>query len=179
MGSHETQFIEEIYHSLIQRQLPIANDIKQVYIFSPFSYNSYLQRVQMLERLLWIVADESYYEDETTKAYLPSRAWFITNKYCLSSDSTCFFELIFKREILVQSCHFYSKMCAQLRTHSKKKTKERNTKNILIEQDRWIEVDELMSVTMREYQEVMQLDEISSMLSFFETPLFLHLLILF
>ncbi len=79
-----------------------------------------------------------------------------------------FFELILKREILVQSCHFYSKMCAQLRTHSKKKTKERNTKNILVEQDRWIEVDELMSVTMKEYKEVMQLDEISSMLSFFE-----------
>jgi len=72
-------------------------------------------------------------------------------------------------------------MFGQLRTHSKKKTKERNSKNILIEQDRWIEVDELMSVTMKEYQEVIQLDEISSMLSkfFLKIPLFYSLLILF
>lgn len=83
--------------------------------------------------------------------------------YILLFSHVFFFELILKREILVQSCHFYSKMCAQLRTHSKKKTKERNTKNILVEQDRWIEVDELMSVTMKEYKEVMQLDKISSM----------------
>jgi hypothetical protein len=47
--------------------------------------------------------------------------------------SVFFFELILKRDMLVQSCHFYSKMCTQLRTHSKKKTKERNSKNILID----------------------------------------------
>jgi hypothetical protein len=37
----------------------------------------------MLERLLWIVTDEAYYEDENTKMYLPSKAWYNTNKYAV------------------------------------------------------------------------------------------------
>lgn len=65
-------------------------------------------------------------------------------------------------------------MCGQLRIHSKKKTKERNSKNTLVDQERWIEVDQLVSVTTREYQEVMQLDEISGVLSFSMKSLYLN-----
>jgi hypothetical protein len=54
-------------------------------------------------------------------------------------------------------------MTAHLRTHSKINTKERNTKNILSEQNKWITVKELMSLTMKEYEEVMKIDEYSCM----------------
>jgi hypothetical protein len=61
-----------------------------------FAFNNYLiisassgdrARVQMLERFLWIIADESYYEEEETRIHLPSLAWFRLNKYCSSSES--------------------------------------------------------------------------------------------
>jgi hypothetical protein len=89
-----------------------------------------------------------------------------------SMQSTFFQFSNFLREILIQACQFYSKMTAHLRTHSKQKTKERNSKNMLLEQDKWITVEELMTVTMKEFEEVMKIDQHSSIY------LFIHIFIL-
>jgi hypothetical protein len=35
----------------------------------------------MIERFLWIISDEAYYEDENAKKHLPSHDWFLLNKY--------------------------------------------------------------------------------------------------
>jgi hypothetical protein len=56
-------------------------------------------------------------------------------------------------------------MYAHLKQHSKQKTKERNSKQILVEQKKWIEIDELVAVTEKEYQAVIKLEERSRMLS--------------
>lgn len=86
--------------------------IGTIILFFHVSYhNSYFQkRVQMLERLLWIIADESYYDDDTTKAYLPSKAWFLTNKY-FSTSSIEFLKkiLILKKGNIAPSLSFLLK----------------------------------------------------------------------
>ena len=121
----------------------------------------------MLERFLWIVADVSYYEDINTKQHLPSLDWFQMNKYepDLHSLAPQHHSLTAIRKVLVEACSFYNKMYAHLKQHSKQKTKERNSKQILVEQKKWIEIDELVAATEKEYQAVIKLEERSRMLS--------------
>ena len=120
----------------------------------------------MLERFLWIVSDESYYEDANTKQHLPSLDWFQANKY---EPQTIFWNhlLTAVRKILVETCSFYNQMCSHLKQNSKQKTKERNSKKMLVEQDKWVEIDELVAATHEEYKKVMELEECSRM---FSTP---------
>jgi hypothetical protein len=120
----------------------------------------------MLERFLWIVADESYYEDANTKQHLPSLDWFQMNKYEPGIHSLVPQNpsLTAIRKVLVEACSFYNKMYAHLKQHSKQKTRERNSKQVLVEQEKWIEIDELVTATEKEYQEVMKLEERSRML---------------
>jgi hypothetical protein len=44
----------------------------------------------MLERLIWIVADEAYYVDPETAPHLPSLEWVQLNKYAASIAAPCF-----------------------------------------------------------------------------------------
>jgi hypothetical protein len=117
----------------------------------------------MLERFLWIVADESYYEDTDTKQHLPSLDWFQMNKYEPNPSFSRNHSFTNIRKVLVEACSFSNKMYAHLKQHSKQKTKERNSKQVLLEQKKWIEIDELVTVTEKEYQEVIKLEERSRM----------------
>jgi hypothetical protein len=122
----------------------------------------------MLERFLWIVADESYYEDTETKQHLPSLDWFQLNKYEPASPillPVSGHSFTNTRKVLVEACSFHNKMYAHLKQHSKQKTKERNSKQVLVEQKKWVEIDELVTVTEKEYQEVIKLEERSRMRS--------------
>jgi hypothetical protein len=67
------------------------------------------------------------------------------------------------RKVLVEACSFYNKMYAHLKQHSKQKTRERNSKQVLVEQEKWIEIDELVAATEKEYQEVIKLEGRSRM----------------
>lgn len=124
----------------------------------------------MLERFLWIVADESYYDDEITKAHLPSNEWFRVNQYVIQRHFPNLLQFcvnIFFRKVLVDACSFYSLMSSQLKKNSKLKTKERNTREVLEEQNKWIGIDELISVTNEEYDNVMKIEKMSGMHLFF------------
>jgi hypothetical protein len=60
-------------------------------------------------------------------------------------------------------------MYAHLKQQSKQNTKQRNSKKMLVEQKKWIEIDELVPLVHKEYKKVMQLEERSRML-FFKVP---------
>jgi hypothetical protein len=115
---------------------------------------------------MWVLADESYYDEEeegdkeaqARKNHLPPLEWFKLNKYVL------FFLLcilIFHRDVLIKACDFYARTFSELKKHSKKKTKERNNKKMLEEQNKWSDIPTLITATERELKQVLQLDKIT------------------
>jgi hypothetical protein len=62
---------------------------------------------------------------------------------------------------LIKSCDFYASTFSELKKHSKKKTKERNNKKALEEQNKWSDIPTLIDATNKEYERVMKLDEVT------------------
>jgi hypothetical protein len=57
-------------------------------------------------------------------------------------------------------------MFSHLKKNSKVNTKERNTKATLQEQNKWIEIDQLVSITDKDYEATIRIEEKNSMYSF-------------
>ena len=66
------------------------------------------------------------------------------------------------RNVLYQACQFYSLSFSHLKKSSKQNTKQRTTKSILKEQNKWIDIEELVSTVDEEYNEVINLQKRTS-----------------
>jgi hypothetical protein len=93
-----------------------------------------------------------------------------TSKYCIS-----FFLVKFPRKVLYQACQVYSLSFSHLKKNSKENTKHRTTKAVLKEQNKWIEIEELVATVNEEYSKVIHLQEKTSILSFFLLFICIHL----
>jgi hypothetical protein len=83
-----------------------------------------------------------------------------TSKYYIS-----FFLVKFTRNVLYQACQVYSLSFSHLKKNSKENTKHRTTKAVLKEQNKWIEIEELVATVNEEYSKVIHLQEKTSILS--------------
>jgi hypothetical protein len=62
---------------------------------------------------------------------------------------------------LIKACDFYASTFSELKKHSKKKTRERNSKKMLEEQNKWSDIPNLVELAEQEWEQVMQLQEVT------------------
>ena len=128
---------------------------------SGYQLQTITNRVQMLERFLWILSGESYYDHDledpvidadasAIRARLPSAQWFELNK-----------------DILVKACDVYALSFSELKKQSKKSTRSRNDKKSLEEQNKWINIPDIVAATTKELNTVLKLSEVTGIYYFF------------
>lgn len=125
---------------------------------SGYQLQTITNRVQMLERFLWILSGESYYDEDledpvvddddasAIRARLPSAQWFELNK-----------------DTLVKACDVYALSFSELKKQSKKSTRSRNNKKSLEEQNKWVDIPDIVAAATKELKTVLKLSEVTGM----------------